>query len=1646
MKILIVGAGGREHAIGAAIAKNKEVEKIYFAPGNGGTSEIGENIAIETADIGGLVRFAKEMEIDFTVVGPEAPLVDGIVDRFEAEGLSIFGPKKAAARLEGSKAFAKDFCVRHGIPTAAYIETENEDAVRQAARNLLEKDRVCVLKADGLAAGKGVKIVRSEAEVEAFVNDVFDEGKFESDKVVVEAFLEGFEMSLLAFCDSKDFKALSTAKDHKSIYEGGRGPNTGGMGTYAPNVEALPLLEEIEDAIVNPFMAGLAADGMDYRGLIFIGIMIGNDGPQVLEFNCRFGDPETQSVLERLDGDLLTILCATAEGRLGAVEVKENEQKVVSLTLASGGYPASSEKGVAIEGLGAAKDVKIFHAGTRREGDALVTDGGRVLTVTATDADFDRAMEKVYAAADAIRFENKQIRRDIGPKVSRVYVERREGFDESAKALSAQLAEESGIALDAVKIYARYDLEGLTREEVDRLAREVLAEPATDRYYIDEDAYALAAGMDHGLVVEYLPGQYDQRNAGVMDTATAIFGHTHLTSATATVYDFRGDLEEGDFDEIVSVMVNPVDQRVGSLFGVPTTLQSESEKNLENPVVEGFTSWDEETLKAQFEARDLAMSIEDFAFIQAHFRELGRDINETELAILDTYWSDHCRHTTFLTELDVEFEEGVAPYIKEAFRRYEATRAALNRTKPVSLMDLGTIVVKHLKAKGIKTNIEESEEINACSICIEIEAEDLATKEKETIPYLLMFKNETHNHPTEIEPFGGASTCLGGCIRDPLSGRAFVYQAMRVTGSADPRTPLEETWENKLPQKKITTEAAVGYASYGNQIGLPAGLVEEIYHPGYMAKRMEVGAVVGAVAEKDVWRGTPEPGDLILLLGGRTGRDGIGGATGSSKEHTASSLYTASAEVQKGNAPMERKLLRLFRKSQVASRIKRCNDFGAGGVSVAIGELADGLEIHLDKVPLKYEGLAPREIALSESQERMAVVIEKEDLALFEEECKKENLELTVVAEVIADPYMRMYYGDVLIAELDRAFIETAGTARRQKVVVEADAKCHYLNRYDDYDLDNILTRMGDLNVVSQKNLIEKFDNTVGRGTVLMPLGGKDLMTPTQAMAGRIPVEGKRSDTASVMSFGCNPEFLSENQYFGAYYAVWESVTKLVATGARIPDMYFTFQEYFEKLGEDETRWQKPFKALLGAFDACMDLDVPPIGGKDSMSGTFRDKDVPPTLVSFAIAPVAVDDVIGNAFTAAGNQLGRITAPRDGEKIDAEAFKARAEVLYKEIHSGNVKSAFAVTHAGTLPGLVISALGNDLGFTVELDDLYNPLYGDILVEYETDFAEVEKIGTLTEAGYIVNGKALDVDAVRRAYTEGLAEIFPPEKHAKKEDIAEITDADTRIRTRDGKEDVKVLIACFPGTNSEYDTADVFTESGAEAEVFVFCNQSAEETVESIRTLAEKVKEADIFAIPGGFSFSDEPDGSAKFIANILRTDEMRAAMKVLLEDNDGLVLGICNGFQALIKSGYLPYGEARVQTEDSPTLTFNDNGRHVARMVKTAVVTNDSPWLRYLKPGEEYLVPISHGEGRLAVSATEAERLAKDNQIAFIYRDNPNGSAYNIEGLLSPDGKILGKMGHVERVDTGLYKNVPGMESMPIIRAGVDYIKGKKKA
>ncbi|MDO5037147.1 MAG: phosphoribosylformylglycinamidine synthase [Tissierellia bacterium] len=1631
MKILIVGSGGREHALGLSLAKNRRVEKLYFAPGNGGTLDLGENIDIKATDLEALVDFAKKEKIDYTVCGPEDPLTLGIADRFEEEGLAIFGPRKASARLEGSKDFAKDFCVRHGIKTADYQTSFDKASAQEAAYDFLKNHGVVVIKADGLAAGKGVAIVKTQKEADDFLARIFDQGDFGEKKVVVEEFIHGFEMSLLAFTDSETIRPLASVKDHKEVYEGDRGPNTGGMGTYSPNLQALPYMEEIDRDILKPFLKGLQADGLDFRGLIFIGLMIGDQGIYVLEFNTRFGDPETQSLLQRLDTDLLDLMEATSQGKLSQLDLKHNDKKVVSLTLASQGYPLAYEKGHEISGLDQLdEDTLVFHAGTKKEGDKILTDGGRVLTLTVTAPSFEEAIGKVYDQAEKVDFQGKYYRKDIGPMVERIYVRRKAGYNEAEEELLGQLNKDLGLDLEEVAIYDRFDLEGLRPDQVEEVARKILADPHVENIYRGEEAMALQKDMDHPLVLGYQAGQFDQREDLILQTLRLKYGQGDFYCKIGTAYDFRGQVSPEDMEKIRHYLMNPIDQEERDLLGIPTTLKLEDEENLENPVLEGFRTWDPAQLEAAMENYGLAMNLDDIQMIQDYFKEEGRDINITELMILDTYWSDHCRHTTFNTQLDVQIGQGVEDAVKEAYKAYLEAREEMNRTKPVSLMDLGTIVAKVLKKRGIRTQVEDSQEVNACSIHINVEVEDWKTGQVEEVPYLLMFKNETHNHPTEVEPFGGAATCLGGCIRDPLSGRGFVYQAMRVTGAGDPRVAIEDTLENKLPQKKITRDAANGYSSYGNQIGIPAGLVEEVYHPGYVAKRMEMGALVAAAPLEDVVRQEPQPGDLILLIGGRTGRDGVGGATGSSQEQDEKSLETASAEVQKGNAPIERRIIRLYAKPEISRKIKRSNDFGAGGVSVAIGELADGLRVQLDKVPVKYKGLTPGEIALSESQERMAVVIAPEDLDLFEKACQDECVEMTPVAVVTQEPRMKLYYKDELICDIARDFIDKSGAPRFQEVLIEEKEPVDLLK--EDQDPAKLAEVLGDLNVLSQKNLVEKFDASAGGGTLLQPLGGKNQITPVQAMAAYLPVREGQSRTASLMSYGYNPRLLSRHPFTGGYYAVVESLAKLVATGGRVEDAYLSFQEFFENLGQDPKRWAKPLEALLGAFRACMELEVCPIGGKDSMSGSFKDIDVPPTLVSFAVASRPAQYIVSPELKSAGNKLGLLKTKRQGAYLDTKNFLENCQAIYREVEKGNIQSMTAVTAPGSLAGLYMAAEGNGLGFDVQLEDLYSPLYGDFIVEVREAFEGLDLIGQVEAEDRLVNGTLLDKKALSHLWQSGLDEVFPPMKETK-EEVKVQEEEEKTFKSKHPVDQVRVLIPVIPGGTGEGDLKRAFEEKGALVKEFVFKDHSPEAIEESIKNLAQAIKEVEILALPGAYSFTNQADGAGKYLRVIFERPEIKAAIQGLLEDKDGLVLALSHGFQALLEAGY--FGELEAG------FTLNESPRHIARMVATRALRKDSPWLSQLELDKSYLLPISQGEGRFYASKEALKTLEEGGQIAAVYEDNLNGSLASVESLLSPCKKILGKMGHVERLGEGTFKNIPDLEIMPIIEAGLLYFK-----
>lgn len=1636
MKILIIGSGGREFAIGNKILEGDKKREIYFAPGNGGTKSIGKNVNINVEEIEKLLEFAKNEKIDYTIVGPEVPLCMGIVDKFEDENLKIFGPRYNAAKFEKSKAYTKKFLEKYNIKSAKYLETSKLDEALKFSLELLEYNGVVVLKADGLAAGKGVLIAEEKEEVEVFLKEVLEDGRFGDKKIVIEEFLDGFEMSLICLVDNNNILPLPTARDYKKISDGEVGLNTGGMGAYSPNFEADIYLDKIKKEVLDPILKGLKEEKIDYRGTLFIGLMINEDEINVLEFNVRFGDPETQAILEKIDNDLLDILQKTSENNLDDVELKINNKKSMCLVLSSMGYPESFEKSKEIT-FSDNISSKIFHAGTKEADGKILTNGGRVLNLVYSDDNFDNVIKNIYSDANKINFENKYYRKDIGPSVKRVYVRKKEDFDYESKEIKESIKNELGINLEKLQVYKRYDIE-ISDKTLEDILYTVLSEKPVDKIYYGEEAIKLQSEIHESISVSYLPGQFDQRQQGLLDTISLV-SDENIKAKCSTIYSFSGASKE-DIKKIEEFLVNPVDSQRVNLLKIPTTLSVDSKENLENKIYNGFIDLSVKDLEKFLEENGLAMSIEDLICLQEYFKSENRNPNETEISIIDTYWSDHCRHTTFNTALDVSFDEKTEldKIIKNSFDEYLKLREELNIKKPISLMGLGTILSKYLRENNKLEDLEVSSEINACSVKIKVRVE--VEGKEELRDYLLMFKNETHNHPTEIEPLGGASTCLGGAIRDPLSGRAYVYQAMRITGSADPRTPIEETLKGKLPQRKITREAALGYSSYGNQIGLPTGFVEEIYHKGYMAKRMETGAVIAAAPSENVKRLDPKDGDYVLLIGGKTGRDGVGGATGSSKSHKKSSIETESAQVQKGNAPEERKIQRLFRRQEVASLIKKCNDFGAGGVSVAIGELSDGVEIYLDRVPLKYKGLTPREIAISESQERMALVIDKNDFEIFKTYCFEENLECTHVATIKENNRMIIKHNENIIFNMDYDFINSSGAKRNQNVIVESEDKPSIFVESDNSP-ERLYKLVEDLNITSKKNLIQLFDSTVGRNTVLNPLGGKKGYNPIQTMVAKIPSMDGNVKTVSLMSYGYNPYLMEESQYLGGYYAVIESISKLVATGADLKNIRLSFQEYFEKL-TDEKSWSKPLKALLGALDASKYFDAPPIGGKDSMSGTFENISVPPTLISFAVTTEDIENIISPEFKSIG-KIGIIETKRNvNGRLDLEILKNNMEFLNNEIKSGNIISATAITHKGLLPGIYEMAVGNT-GFDIKYQDLYSPNYGSFIVEYKEERDNILHLGKFSE-DIIVNNIKLDMEKLEDSYLNTLDEVFKP---VLKEKINYLENSKIAERPRKSKKIVKnpkVIIPAFPGTNCEWDTKDAFEKYGAKAEIFVFKNQNEKEIKDSLKEFSILIKDAQILAIPGGFSLGDEPDGSGKFIANVLRAKEVKEAIEVLIEENDGLVIGICNGFQALIKTGLIPYGKVQEVSEDDPTITYNKCRRHISKFVDTKVITKNSPWLKYVDLEKNYKMPISHGEGRVVINKEKYKELLSNEQVISVYDIAPNGSDYSIEGLMSKDGHILGKMGHVERISKDLYKNVYDIEMLNLFKAGVDYFKEEK--
>ena len=1228
--------------------------------------------------------------------------------------------------------------------------------------------------------------------------------------------------------------------------------------------------------------------------------------------------------------------------------------------------------------------------------------------------------------------------------VYRIFVEKKKELAHEANSLYSELKNLLGIKnLTSVRILNRYDVENIPEKLFEDTVSSVFSEPQLD---IATRELEVAEGTV--FAVEYLPGQFDQRADSAAQCIQIVSCGDRPLIRTAKVYVLGGELRAEDVAEIKKYVINPVEAREASL-DMPETLVAEYDIPTSVATLGGFCQKTDDELADMIKTLGLAMDIDDIKFCREYFASEKRDPTITEIRMIDTYWSDHCRHTTFLTTIDnVAFEDEL---LEKTYKEYLATREKLGRTKPQNLMDIGTLAGKYLKATGQLRKLDESEEINACTVKMEVEVDGV----KE--PWLLLFKNETHNHPTEIEPFGGAATCIGGAIRDPLSGRSYVYAAMRVTGAADPTVPVSETIKGKLPQRKIVQTAAAGYSSYGNQIGLATGMVDELYHPGYAAKRMEIGAVIAATPAANVRRECPEDGDVVILLGGRTGRDGIGGATGSSKAHDSHSVETCGAEVQKGNAPEERKLQRLFRNAEACRMIKRCNDFGAGGVSVAIGELADGLDIDLNKVPKKYEGLDGTELAISESQERMAVVIEKENIDKFMALADSENLEATVVARVTEEPRLRVHWNGKTIIDISREFLNSNG-AEKHIEITPAKTADYAKAPVSDF-AEAYKSLVGDLNVCSKRGLSERFDSTIGAGTVLMPFGGKHQRTPIQAMVHKISVEEKHTDNCSYMSWGYNPYIAEKSPYHSAYLAVVESVSKLIASGASYEDVYLTFQEYFEKPLKDGKRWGKPFSALLGAFRAQVELGIAAIGGKDSMSGSFEQLDVPPTLVSFAVTTGKTDEVITNDMKAAGHKVVMLSPEYGEDKLPvASSLIELFNKVTALMRAGKVYSAYTPTFGGVAEAIYKMCIGNGLGFefdkSMSLDDIFGYAYGSFLLEVDSD-VEGKSVGVVTNDNkFTYNEQSICVCDLEKLYEGKLESVFPClEKKENKTYENFSFKAEKRSAPALKVAKPKVLIPVFPGTNCEFDTAKVMRDAGADANIFVINNLTSDGISRSVERFAKELQTSQMIFVPGGFSGGDEPDGSGKFIMAFFRNAQIKDGVHSLLNDRDGLICGICNGFQALIKIGLVPYGKIIDTDENCPTLTFNTIGRHQSKLVRTRIASNKSPWLAATEVGDIYTVAISHGEGRFLASDELVKQLAANGQIATQYVDldgnatsdiryNPNDSVCAIEGITSPDGRVFGKMGHSERIGKGLYKNVVGEFDMKMFESAVKYFKG----
>lgn len=1242
--------------------------------------------------------------------------------------------------------------------------------------------------------------------------------------------------------------------------------------------------------------------------------------------------------------------------------------------------------------------------------------------------------------------------------ISVFFVEKKRGFDIEAKNLLDDFRKNLGVeSLEDVRVLNKYIFKGKDLNGIEG----IISEPPVDKIYKEE---FIISDKEIAFGVEYLPGQYDQRADAASECFAILNEGRRIETKTSKIIILRGNLNQEEINSIKNYYINFVDSKEVDPFSKEFDLKYSIPEKVE--ILEGFIDYDLENLKDFYKKNSLAMSLDDLKLVRDYFKSEERNPTITEIKVIDTYWSDHCRHTTFQTSIEnIEIEEGV--YTKElvkTLKRYDESRKFVyeDKERDITLMDIAVISMKEMRKRGVLDDLDISEEINACSINVKVETSNGFED------YLVMFKNETHNHPTEIEPFGGAATCLGGAIRDPLSGRTYVYQAMRITGSADPTVPISDTIEGKLPQRTITLGAAHGYSSYGNQIGLATGEVREIYHSGYMAKRMEVGAVIGAAPKENIIRETPIVGDVIILLGGKTGRDGCGGATGSSKEHNTESIELCGAEVQKGNAPTERKIQRLFRNKEVTTLIKRCNDFGAGGVSVAIGELCDSLDINLDLIPKKYAGLDGTELAISESQERMAVVVREKDIEKFKDLAEKENLEATVVAKVTDTGYMSMSWNGETIVKLKREFLNTNGAKQVTQVkVVEPKEEENYFKKKNIKNIrKEVINTIKDINVSLQKGLVERFDGTIGTGSILMPFGGKYQLTPAEGMACKIPVLDGYSKDCTLMSSGFNPYLSTWSPFHGAYYSIIESVTKIVSMGGDFNKVRLTLQEYFEKLGTDKERWGKPFAALLGAFRAQMDLNLPAVGGKDSMSGSFGEIDVPPTLVSFAVAIEKNKNVVSSELKERNSKLIYLKADRNNEELlNIEEFKKNMNTLYELNKQNMILSMNSVKFAGICEAIIKMAIGNKIGFklnnSLEVNELFESNYGSVILEVRNDFdismldgLNYKVIGETTDENIIeIFEEEFEIDELIESLEEKLSSVFKVKTEDVNLDVKNIEFRDNRVKKASYKvKKPRVIIPTFPGTNCEYDSKKAFERAGAEAKELIFRNMTKEALEESIDELEREIRKSQIIMIPGGFSAGDEPDGSAKFIATVFRNEKIKNAVTDLLENREGLILGICNGFQALIKLGLVPYGKIIDINEEMPTLTYNNIGRHMSSIINTRISSNLSPWFANVNTGDIHQIPISHGEGRFVASKEVLETMIKNGQVATQYVDlegkatmnmpfNPNGSILAIEGITSVDGRVLGKMGHSERIGEDLYKNIPGKFDQKIFEAGVNYFK-----